>query len=216
MSTQWKIQRSLHPWLIWASVIARIRRRLSSLHVSGVRERPPSKIVNFQTPKRLRRWAKRRLQCNNGGVDSFLSGWISSFYGSSIHNLIRSCLIFEPYKVYSSFKGLSSSLAFFGDNGFSLFMSNSSPVNHRQRCMNRATHSDKNMAMAVKPVAEVTAKKKPLTKQRWEKKWWKQQWRKSAGRKATQPTVVASTTPIADERLPRSEVVPLQGPGSGS
>ena len=82
--------------------------------------------------------------------------------------------------------------------------------------MNRATHSDKNMAMAVKPVAEVTAKKKPLTKQRWEKKWWKQQWRKSAGRKATQPTTVVSTSQAIDKRLPKSEVVPFLGPRSGS
>ncbi|KAJ9691879.1 hypothetical protein PVL29_011136 [Vitis rotundifolia] len=126
----------------------------------------PLKSSMFQTPKRLSRWAKRRLQCSNGGVDYFSSGWISSFYGSSIHNLMSSCLAFEPCEAYSSSKGLSSSLAFFGDNGFSLFGSKSSPMNHRQRRMNRAAHSDKNMAVAVKPAAEVTAKKKPLTKQR--------------------------------------------------
>uniref|UniRef100_A5AZI8 beta-ketoacyl-[acyl-carrier-protein] synthase I n=1 Tax=Vitis vinifera TaxID=29760 RepID=A5AZI8_VITVI len=126
----------------------------------------PLKSSMFQTPKRLSRWAKRRLQCSNGGVDYFSSGWISSFYGSSIHNLMSSCLAFEPCEAYSSSKGLSSSLAFFGDNGFSLFGSKPSPVNHRQRRMNRAAHSDKNMAVAVKPAAEVTAKKKPLTKQR--------------------------------------------------
>ncbi|KAL6335152.1 hypothetical protein AAG906_029379 [Vitis piasezkii] len=126
----------------------------------------PLKSSMFQTPKRLSRWAKRRLQCSNGGVDYFSSGWISSFYGSSIHNLMSSCLAFEPCEAYSSSKGLSSSLAFFGDNGFSLFGSKPSPMNHRQRRMNRAAHSDKNMAVAVKPAAEVTAKKKPLTKQR--------------------------------------------------
>ncbi|CBI35831.3 unnamed protein product, partial [Vitis vinifera] len=108
----------------------------------------PLKSSMFQTPKRLSR------------------GWISSFYGSSIHNLMSSCLAFEPCEAYSSSKGLSSSLAFFGDNGFSLFGSKPSPMNHRQRRMNRAAHSDKNMAVAVKPAAEVTAKKKPLTKQR--------------------------------------------------
>lgn len=79
---------------------------------------------------------------------------------------MSSCLAFEPCEAYSSSKGLSSSLAFFGDNGFSLFGSKPSPMNHRQRRMNRAAHSDKNMAVAVKPAAEVTAKKKPLTKQR--------------------------------------------------
>ena len=129
----------------------------------------PLESSMFQTPKRLRRWAKQRLQCNNGGVDYFSIGWISSFYGSSIHNLMSSCLIFEPSDAYSNSKGLFSSLAFFGDNGFSLFGSKSSPMNHRQRRMNQVTHSDKNMAVAVKPTTQVTAKKKPLTKQRWEK-----------------------------------------------
>lgn len=101
----------------------------------------PLRSTMFQTPKRLSRWAKRRLQYSNSGVDYFSSGWISSFYGSSIHNLMSSCLAFEPCEVYSSSKGLSSSLAFFGDNGFSLFRSKSSPLNHRQRRINRAAHS---------------------------------------------------------------------------
>ena len=102
----------------------------------------PLRSSMFQTPKRLSRWAKRRLQySSNGGVDYFSSGWISSFYGSSFHNLMNSCLAFEPCEAYSSSKGLSSSLAFFGDNGFSLFRSKSSPMNPRQRPINRAAHS---------------------------------------------------------------------------
>ena len=176
----------------------------------------PLKSSMFQTPKRLRWWAKQRLQCNNGGVDYFSIGWISSFYRSSIHNLMSSCLTFEPSEAYSNSKGLFPSLAFFGNNGFSLFGSKSSPMNHKQRRMNWVTHSDKNMAVAVKPTTQVTAKKKPLMKQRWEKKWWKQQWRQSTERKATQPTTVVSTSQAIDKRLPKSEVVPFLGPRSGS
>lgn len=104
----------------------------------------PLKSSMFQTPKRLSRWAKRRLQYCHGGVDSFSSGWISSFYGISIHSMMSSCLAFEPCEAYSSSKGLSLSLTFFGDNGFSLFGSKPPTLNHRQRRLNRAAHSGNN------------------------------------------------------------------------
>ena len=68
---------------------------------------------------------------------------------------MSSCLAFEPYKAYSNSRGLSSVLAFFGENGFSLFRSKSSPMNHGQRRMNWVSHSDKNMVVVVKPGTEI-------------------------------------------------------------
>ncbi|KAF8393666.1 hypothetical protein HHK36_021912 [Tetracentron sinense] len=102
----------------------------------------------FQTPKRMSSWARRRRvvsKCNGGG-DDFPRGLISAFCGSSIQGLMSSCLTFEPCEEYYSSKGLSS-LAFFGDNGFSLFGSKTGPMTRRQKRMNRAVHSDNVMCM---------------------------------------------------------------------
>ncbi|XP_043706619.1 3-oxoacyl-[acyl-carrier-protein] synthase II, chloroplastic-like isoform X2 [Telopea speciosissima] len=120
----------------------------------------------FQSPERLSRKARRRRvssKCSASGHD-FPGGLISSFCGSSLQALMSSCLAFEPCEEYCSSKGLSS-LAFFGDNGFSLFGSRNGPMTRRQRRMNRAAHSGMTMAVAVQPAKEVPTKK-PLTKQR--------------------------------------------------
>ncbi|KAF8401125.1 hypothetical protein HHK36_014429 [Tetracentron sinense] len=121
------------------------------------------KPSGFQSPKRLR---KRRVvsQCSRGPED-FPRGLISAFRGSSIQGLMTSCLAFEPCEEYHSSKGLSS-LAFFGDYGFSLFGSKTGPMTRRQRRMNRAAQPGKAMAVVLQPAKEVTTKKKPLTKQR--------------------------------------------------
>ncbi|KAK6911831.1 Beta-ketoacyl synthase, N-terminal [Dillenia turbinata] len=119
----------------------------------------------------LSKWGGRRKKlvskCIVGGgfgnVD-LSKGLISSFYGSSIHSLLTSCLAFEPCEEYYSSKGLSSLLAIFGENGYSIF--GSKPISRKQRRMNRAAHSGKTMAVAVQPAKEVTTKKKPFMKQR--------------------------------------------------
>ncbi|OVA08309.1 Beta-ketoacyl synthase [Macleaya cordata] len=130
---------------------------------------PFPKSSLFQSSKRLCRWARKRSlvsRCNRvPGADS-PRGLISAFCGSSIQGLMNSCLAFEPCEEYYSSKGLSSSLAFFGENGFSLFGSNTGRITRKQRRMNRAAHAGKAMAVAVQPSKEVSTKKKPLTKQR--------------------------------------------------
>ncbi|XP_010273891.1 PREDICTED: 3-oxoacyl-[acyl-carrier-protein] synthase II, chloroplastic-like isoform X2 [Nelumbo nucifera] len=125
------------------------------------------KPSSFQSSKRLSRWAMRRKlvsKCSAGGHD-FPGNLISAFCGSSIQGLMSSCLAFEPCEEYYSSKGLSS-LAFFGDNGFSLFGSRNGPMTRRQRRMNRSAHSGKTMAVAVQPAKEVTTKKKLPTNKR--------------------------------------------------
>ncbi|KAJ4950152.1 hypothetical protein NE237_026984 [Protea cynaroides] len=120
----------------------------------------------FQSPERLSRRARRRRlasKCSAGGHD-FPGGLISSFCGSSLQGLMSSYLALEPCEEYYSSKGLSS-LAFFSDNGFSLFGSRNRPMTRRQRRMNRAAHSGKTMAVSVQPSKEVITEK-PLTKQR--------------------------------------------------
>ncbi|XP_059645579.1 3-oxoacyl-[acyl-carrier-protein] synthase II, chloroplastic-like [Cornus florida] len=123
-----------------------------------------------QSQKRLACFARRRkavTHCGNGGgVDNLSVGLVSSLCGTGIQNAMRSCLAFEPCQEYYSSKGLSSSLAFFGDNGFSLFGSKTVPATRRQRRMNRDAHSGKTMAVAVQPAKEATLKKKHPTKKR--------------------------------------------------
>lgn len=123
-----------------------------------------------QSPRILSRWARKRkvpLKCNsNGGNNSGSVSLISSFCGSSLQNLMTSCLAFEPCEEYYSSKGLSSSLLIFGDNGFSLFGSRIRSMTRRQRRMNRAAQSGNAMAVAVEPAKGIKTKKKPLIKQR--------------------------------------------------
>ncbi|KAK9275679.1 hypothetical protein L1049_022946 [Liquidambar formosana] len=125
----------------------------------------------FQSSKRVSRWARsrrRRVVLSECSTE-FPRGLISSFCGSSIQGLMSSCLAFEPCNEYYSSKGLSSSLALFGDNGLSSLFGSKSvsvPMSRRQRRINRAVHSGEAMAIAVHPAEEVTTKKKPLTKQR--------------------------------------------------
>ncbi|KAK9101596.1 hypothetical protein Scep_025026 [Stephania cephalantha] len=121
----------------------------------------------FQSKKRLNRWARR--MGGRGGVDFPYKRLVSAFYGSGFQGLMSSCLAFEPCEEYYSSKGLSSSLALFGDNGFSLFGSKTTSsnglLNRRQRRLNRAAHAGKTMAVAVQH-AQGTPTKKPVTKQR--------------------------------------------------
>ncbi|KAK9131488.1 hypothetical protein Sjap_011975 [Stephania japonica] len=122
----------------------------------------------FQSKKkRLNRWARRIG--GSGGVDFPYKRLVSAFYGSGFQGLMSSCLAFEPCEEYYSSKGLSSSLALFGDNGFSLFGSKTTSsnglMNRRQRRLNRAAHAGKTMAVALQP-AQGTPTKKPVTKQR--------------------------------------------------
>ncbi|XP_057976220.1 3-oxoacyl-[acyl-carrier-protein] synthase II, chloroplastic-like [Malania oleifera] len=129
----------------------------------------PVRSSLFQSPRRLSQWARRRKlvpKCISAGAVDFSGGLISSFCGPSIQNLMSSCLAFEPCKEYYSSKGLSSSLAFFGENGFSFFGSKQPSTTRRQRRMNRAAHAGNTMAVAVQPSKEVATKQKPLTKQR--------------------------------------------------
>lgn len=96
----------------------------------------------FHSQERLGRRARRRRvlsKCSGGGHD-FPGALISAFSGSSLQGLMSSCLSFEPCEEYYNSKGLSS-LAFFGDNGFSLFGAKNGPMTRRQRRMNRAAHS---------------------------------------------------------------------------
>lgn len=61
------------------------------------------------------------LKCINAGAANCRSRVISSFYRLfGIQNLI-SCFAIEPSMEYYGFKGLSSYLASFVDNGFSSF-----------------------------------------------------------------------------------------------
>ncbi|KAF5726103.1 3-oxoacyl- acyl-carrier-protein synthase II [Tripterygium wilfordii] len=107
---------------------------------------------------RVGRWArKRRLLARCGSELKSCSS-----LGSSLHELMSSCLAFEPCSEYYSSNGFSSL-----GNGFSsLFGSKSVPMNRRQRRFSRASHSGEVLAVAVQPAKEVETKKKPLTKQR--------------------------------------------------
>ncbi|XP_077234646.1 3-oxoacyl-[acyl-carrier-protein] synthase II, chloroplastic-like [Tasmannia lanceolata] len=115
----------------------------------------------FPSSKRLTRWATRKRRfLSKGFSEDFSMGLISSFYGSSIHGLMSSCLAFEPCDEYYTSKGLWSSSSFFGETGFSLFRSKAGTTTRRQRRTGKA------MAVAVQPAKEVATKKRNLTKKR--------------------------------------------------
>ncbi|KAA8541607.1 hypothetical protein F0562_022759 [Nyssa sinensis] len=140
------------------------------MSVACENDHPPKSPSLFQSPKRPSRSARRRRVItqsgNGGGVDNLTGGLISSFCAPGFQNLMSSCLAFEPCEEYYSSKGLSSSLAFLGDNGFSFLGSKTVPTTLSQRRMNRAASSGKTMDVTVQPVKEATKKKKPPTMKR--------------------------------------------------
>ncbi|CAK9150094.1 unnamed protein product [Ilex paraguariensis] len=118
-------------------------------------------------PSRCPRRKKLVTQSGNTGAVNNLSGCLlPSFCGLGIQNVMSSYLAFEPCEEYYSSEGLSSSLAFFGDNGFSLFGSKTVPLSRRQKRMNRVAHSSQTLTLPVQPVKETTTRKKPLAKKR--------------------------------------------------
>ncbi|XP_057505221.1 3-oxoacyl-[acyl-carrier-protein] synthase II, chloroplastic-like [Actinidia eriantha] len=124
----------------------------------------------FQSPNWRSRLDRRRkvmaTQCGNGGGVGGLSlscGLISCWCGSGIQNLMSTFAPCEDY--YNSSKWFSS-LALFGENGFSPFGSKTVPVTRRQRRMNSAAQSGNAVALAVQPIQEDAIKKKPLSKKR--------------------------------------------------
>ncbi|KAI8017804.1 hypothetical protein LOK49_LG04G00054 [Camellia lanceoleosa] len=128
-------------------------------------QQPMMMMMNQSSSKRFSRWARKRrvLSKCRAGCSEIPKGRLIS---SGIQGLMSSYLPFEPCDEYYSSKGLCSS-DFFGDNGFSsLFGSTNVPLSRRQRRFNRAVHSGEAMAVAVRPAKEVTARKKPPTKQR--------------------------------------------------
>ncbi|THG20223.1 hypothetical protein TEA_022695 [Camellia sinensis var. sinensis] len=128
-------------------------------------QQPMMMMMNQSSSKRFSRWARKRrvLSKCRAGCSEIPKGRLIS---SGIQGLMSSYLPFEPCDEYYSSKGLCSS-DFFGDNGFSsLFGSTNVPLSRRQRRFNRAVQSGEAMAVAVRPAKEVTARKKPPTKQR--------------------------------------------------
>ncbi|XP_022932787.1 3-oxoacyl-[acyl-carrier-protein] synthase II, chloroplastic-like [Cucurbita moschata] len=97
----------------------------------------------------------------------FNAGLISSFRGFNIHDLMNSCLAFEPCDDYCHSGFSLSSFSSLGNNGFSsLFGPKTLPANRRHRRANRALRSGETVAIAVQPAEDVRTKKKHHTKQR--------------------------------------------------
>ncbi|CAK9328158.1 unnamed protein product [Citrullus colocynthis] len=100
-------------------------------------------------------------------TSQFNTGLMSSFRGFNIHDLMNSCLAFEPCDDYCNSTYALSSLTSLGNNGFSLlFRPKSLPLNRRHRRANRASRSGETVAIAVQPAEDVGSKKKHHTKQR--------------------------------------------------
>ncbi|KAL2493339.1 3-oxoacyl-[acyl-carrier-protein] synthase II [Abeliophyllum distichum] len=119
---------------------------------------------NLQCSKRLSRSARRKklvAQSSNYG-----GGLVSSLYGSGIHNLMNFCPSFEPCQECYNSVGLSSSLALFGENAFSLFGSKAVPMTRKQRKLSKAAHSGKTVAVSVQSVKEGPTTKRHFTKKR--------------------------------------------------
>ncbi|KAL1319656.1 hypothetical protein HN51_064456 [Arachis hypogaea] len=105
------------------------------------------------TPKAALRSSKRsrRTKALPANTSQLNMRLISSLYGSSIQGLISS---FEPCDDYCN-----------THNAFSSLFRSTTP-NRRHTRLNKLSHSGKTMAVAVEPAHEVTATKKPPTKQR--------------------------------------------------
>ncbi|KAL2457358.1 3-oxoacyl-[acyl-carrier-protein] synthase II [Forsythia ovata] len=119
---------------------------------------------NLQCSKRLSRSARRKklvAQSSNYG-----GALVSSLYGFGIHNLMNFCPSFEPCQEYYNSVGLSSSLALFGENAFSLFGSKAVPMTRKQRRLSKAAYSGKTVAVSVQSVKEGPTTKRHFTKKR--------------------------------------------------
>ncbi|CAN4089147.1 unnamed protein product [Withania somnifera] len=100
---------------------------------------------------------KSVTKCNSGSLVN----------GSGMNTCWHTCFGFEPCEEYYKSHGLYASFSsFFAENAFSIFGFKQVPLNRKQRRMHAAAHSGKPMAVAVQPVKEATAKKKPLMKNR--------------------------------------------------
>ncbi|PIN01512.1 3-oxoacyl-(acyl-carrier-protein) synthase (I and II) [Handroanthus impetiginosus] len=78
---------------------------------------------------------------------------------SGIHNLMNSCVAFEPCDRFCKSSHVSECLFGFGSRNVSLHR-------RRRKPLRRSSHSGEAMAIALDPAMEVTVKKKPPTKQR--------------------------------------------------
>ncbi|CAI9753707.1 unnamed protein product [Fraxinus pennsylvanica] len=115
---------------------------------------------NLQCSKRLSRRKLVAQSSNYGG------GLMSFLYGSVNHNLMNFCPSFEPCQEYYNSVGISSSLALFGENAFSVFGSKALPVTRKQRKLSKAASSGKSMAVSVQSVKEGPTTKRLFTKKR--------------------------------------------------